>query len=48
MLDRLDIYLWLRLVACNVLFAIVMLWQRHASRRTWQDLEILGLEPIHR
>jgi hypothetical protein len=48
MLDRLDIYLWLRLGVCNVLFVGVMLWQRRASRRTRQDLEILGLAPIPR
>jgi phosphatidylglycerophosphate synthase len=46
MLDRLDIYLLLRLGVCNFLFAIVMLWQRRASRRTREELEASGLGPV--
>lgn len=39
--DRLDIYLWVRVVAMNVLFAIVVIWQRRATRRTLQELSLL-------
>lgn len=46
MFDRLDIYLWIRLVLANVLFVVVLLWQRSASRRALQDLEQRGLAPV--
>lgn len=46
MFDRLDIYFWLRLVFCNVLFAIVLLWQRRASRLTLQALAAQGMAPV--
>ncbi len=46
MFDHLEVYFWLRLVACNVVFAVVVLWQRRASRRARQDLEALGLAPV--
>jgi phosphatidylglycerophosphate synthase len=45
MFDRLDIYLWLRLTLGNVLFVIVLLWQRRASRRTRDELDARGLGP---
>jgi phosphatidylglycerophosphate synthase len=32
MIDRLDIYLWLRLMLMNALMVIAVLWQRHATR----------------
>jgi phosphatidylglycerophosphate synthase len=46
MLDHLELYLWLRLVGGNLLFAIALLWQRAASRRTRAQLQLLGMEPI--
>jgi phosphatidylglycerophosphate synthase len=46
MFDRIDIYFAIRLVACNVVFAVVLLWQRHASRRTLEELSALGLAPV--
>jgi phosphatidylglycerophosphate synthase len=45
MFDRLDVYLWFRGIAANVLFVVAILWQRNATRRTLQDLERLGLGP---
>jgi hypothetical protein len=38
MIDRPDSYLWIRLVAMNVVFAIVIVWQRIATRRTEEAL----------
>ncbi len=46
MFDRLDIYLWLRVVAANVIFVVVLLWQRVASRRTHEELERAGFAPV--
>jgi phosphatidylglycerophosphate synthase len=46
MTDRLEWYLWIRLVLCNVLFAIVLVWQRRASRRTREQLAERGLAPV--
>jgi hypothetical protein len=46
MFDRLDVYLWLRAVVVNVLFVIVLLWQRRATRRTREALSLAGLEPL--
>lgn len=37
MLDRVEWYLWLRLVFMNVLFVIVLVWQRIATARTLVD-----------
>ena len=34
MFDRIDIYLWLRLLGMNFLFIVVLIWQRRASGRT--------------
>jgi phosphatidylglycerophosphate synthase len=45
MLDRLDLYLWLRLTLGNALFALVLLWQRRASRSTRAELAGHGLAP---
>ncbi|MDH5675201.1 MAG: CDP-alcohol phosphatidyltransferase family protein [Myxococcales bacterium] len=45
MFDRLELYLWLRLLLGNALFIAVVLWQRRASRRTLAELEALGLAP---
>lgn len=41
MANRLDVYLWVRLVGMNVMFVIAVLAQRHASARTleaWRGL----------
>ena len=46
MLDQLEIYLWLRLLLANAIFAVVMLWQRRASRRTREQLSARGLSPV--
>jgi phosphatidylglycerophosphate synthase len=45
MADRLDVYVWFRLVGANVLFVIVLLWQRIATRRTLEELASKGLAP---
>lgn len=37
MLDRLDVYLWIRLLVMNGLCAVALLWQRRASERTQQQ-----------
>lgn len=34
MMDRLDVYLWVRLVAMNVLFVAALIWQRRATERS--------------
>jgi len=34
MLDRLDVYLWLRLFAMNAVFVVALVWQRVATRHT--------------
>ncbi|MDD9939147.1 MAG: CDP-alcohol phosphatidyltransferase family protein [Myxococcales bacterium] len=46
MLDQLEVYLWLRLGAMNVIFALVLVWQRAASRAHRADLERLGVAPV--
>lgn len=46
MLDRLDIYFWVRLVGMNVVFLVVLLWQRRATERTMEDLAEIGAEPV--
>jgi hypothetical protein len=46
MIDRLDVYFWLRLILGNLLFAIAILWQRKASASTRRALEEAGLAPV--
>jgi phosphatidylglycerophosphate synthase len=46
MFDRIDVYLWARLVLANALFVVLLVWQRRASRRTREQLEALGLPPV--
>lgn len=46
MCDRLDVYVWFRLVGANALFATVLLWQRVATKRTLEELEAKGLAPM--
>lgn len=38
MFDRLDVYLWVRLVAMNAVFVVALVWQRRASERTLLEL----------
>lgn len=46
MFDRIDIYLWVRLVGMNAVWLVVMLWQRRATMRTMQELREVGAEPV--
>lgn len=46
MLDRLDLFFWLRLVGANLLFVLAVVWQRRASARTRAALDAAGLSPI--
>ncbi len=45
MMDRLDYYLWIRLVFMNVVFVVVTLWQRVATKNTNRELAERGLGP---
>lgn len=45
MLDQLDVYLWIRMVGANALFALALLTQRSGSQRTLRDLGERGLAP---
>jgi phosphatidylglycerophosphate synthase len=45
MCDRLDVYVWFRLVGANVLFVAVLLWQRVATKRTLEELAAKGMAP---
>jgi hypothetical protein len=46
MLDRVDIYLWMRLIGGNALLLLAVLWQRRASARTRAALDAAGISPI--
>ncbi len=46
MADRLDVYLWLRLVLMNAVFVVVLLWQRRASEKTLRELTQIGAAPV--
>lgn len=46
MFDRLEVYLWFRVVAANVIFVAVLIWQNVASNRTHRDLEAIDAAPI--
>lgn len=46
MLDRLDLYLWARLLVGNALFVLVIFWQRRASERTLAALAASGSSPL--
>lgn len=46
MFDRIDLYLWFRVVGANALFLLALLWQRHASARTLAALEAAGTPPV--
>ncbi|MET0386064.1 MAG: CDP-alcohol phosphatidyltransferase family protein [Polyangiales bacterium] len=45
MFDRLDIYLWLRVVVANIAFVVVCVWQRKATQRTLAAWTAAGLAP---
>jgi CDP-alcohol phosphatidyltransferase-like enzyme len=46
MFDRIDIYLWLRLLGGNALFIWAIIWQRRASRQTRDALNAAGIAPV--
>ncbi len=46
MADRLDLYMWWRVVGGNALFLAAILWQRAATARTLQALGAAGLSPV--
>jgi phosphatidylglycerophosphate synthase len=46
MVDRLDLYLWLRAVLANLIFIVVLVWQRQASKKTITELKKNDLDPI--
>ena len=45
MMDRLDVYLWIRLGLMNVVFLAVLLWQRRATDKTMRELSEIGAAP---
>ena len=45
MFDRLDVYLWLRLLGANGVFLIACLWQRAATKRTAAEWAAAGVAP---
>jgi len=45
MFDRLDVYLWLRVIAANAVFVLACLWQRVATERTRAELAAASLAP---
>jgi hypothetical protein len=40
------VYLWIRLVLCNALFALALVLQRRASRKTRQEWAAIGMAPV--
>jgi hypothetical protein len=46
MFDRLDLYLWCRLLVGGALFVVALLWQRRASARTLAALAAAGSSPM--
>jgi phosphatidylglycerophosphate synthase len=46
MFDRLDVYVWIRLVLCNVLFAIALVQQRRASAAVRAELRSISMAPV--
>ena len=46
MFDRLDLYFWFRLLGANILFVVVLVWQRIATIRTMRDLSAIGHSPV--
>jgi phosphatidylglycerophosphate synthase len=46
MFDRLELYLWFRVVIANAIFIVVLIWQRIATNRTRRDFEQIGAAPV--
>ena len=46
MFNRLDIYLFIRVFAMNGIFLVAVIWQRHATRRTIEELSGVGAIPL--
>lgn len=46
MLDRLDLYLWYRVVVGNLIFVTAIVWQRIGTDRTMRELEERGMAPV--
>jgi hypothetical protein len=44
--QRLELYLWFRAVVANVLFAVLLLWQRWASTRALQEISRLDQRDV--
>jgi phosphatidylglycerophosphate synthase len=40
MFDRLDLYLWVRVLLMNLMFFVALIWQRKATERTVQELAV--------
>jgi hypothetical protein len=45
MFDRLEIYLWLRVIVANIAFVVACFWQRSATQRTAAAWAAAGLAP---
>jgi hypothetical protein len=45
MFDRLEIYLWLRVIVANIAFVVACFWQRGATQRTAAAWAAAGLSP---
>jgi len=45
MFDRVDLYLWFRVLPGNAIFLAAIVWQRIATARTLRELEAAGLAP---
>jgi hypothetical protein len=46
MVDRLDVYVWLRIVPINLIFVWACVWQRIATQRTQAAWLAAGLQPL--
>lgn len=44
--DRLDLYLWFRVVVGNAIFVLAIIWQRIATVSTLRDLQMHGVAPV--
>jgi hypothetical protein len=42
MLNRLDVYLFIRVFLMNGIFLVAFIWQRHATARTIEELAAAG------
>ncbi len=46
MFDRLDVYLWLRLILMNAILLILIVWQRRATEHTVEELQARAKSPM--